>query len=105
MKDLFKRTKMMDEASKQGRKLYPAIELLIFMAVYMAALNIQTIILSGFSMFYFYSDAKLLEIFSSKPVDLQAMFSRCIELLSIAPEWLNILSVFLTVIFAVFAII
>lgn len=105
MNNFFKRTKMMEEAKAQGRKIFPAFELLIFMGIYMVSSFVQSFVYAFFASFYYYSDEKMLLIFQMEKPDFGAFIERFLELQSTIPEWLIILNIFLSFSLAVCAVI
>lgn len=106
MNELLKRTNMMEEAKQQGKVRTPAVELLIFMAVYMISSYMQGIILIVVSLaFCCYKDPKLIELFFTRKIDQQEVSERIYPILSTMPEWFDIMGIFLFVIFAVGAVV
>lgn len=105
MKELFKRTKMMQEAKEQGKPYRPSREFLSFMIVYMLSNYLQSIILSVCSLYYFLSDKKLFDIMHSSQINMQKALERMEQLMITAPEWLSILILFLSIVFFIGTII
>ena len=100
MNESLKRTNMMEEAKVQGKPRMPAAELLVFIVVYMVASYVQSFIFTIFAFVFCQSDPQIVAIMNSPQPDLQKFMERFLQLLSIAPEWLYILNIFLSLVFA-----
>ncbi len=96
MQPLFNRTHMMDETKAFSKPRNIVIELIILFAIFMIINFVQNLILMPALMIFMYGDDKFIELITAQPPDINALFTRMFELLTIVPEWIMILSVALS---------
>lgn len=97
MKELFKRTKMLDEAKVQSKARKPIVELPLFLLVFMIASSAQAILLYPALFYYIFSQKSLNDFFVTSQIDIDAFMEAVTKIISEMPDWLMIYQLFVTV--------
>ncbi len=101
MKNFLKPIKMISEAREQGKSNPPSKELLFIMIVYMIATFASNFIYILISFLYYLTNKELLNMLTGPKVDYQVILEKTIELFATAPEWINMIPLFLTVFYVI----
>ncbi len=94
MKNLFKQTKMLEEARAQSGAHTPITEMFIFFLVSSVASLLQGFVMSPAFAIYIFSDKELLNLMSSSSTTFDDLLRRETELLANQPEWINVVTLF-----------
>ena len=88
------KTNMIDEANKLGKNHSPFKHMAIFFLVFIISTTIMNIVVTMFTMVYMYSDSSIISLMSEYDLDLNSLFTRILELMTIMPEWLLLVNIF-----------
>jgi len=91
---MINKTKMMEQA-KNSKTYNPLIEILIFFAIFIVSNIVQNIILVPALSSFMMNDQKLIDLMNSQLESFEPIVQRMLELMTIIPEWIWILRIFL----------